>query len=666
MRKPLIASLLLAAATVPAAARPLTAKDAILLPRLGETRISPDGQWLALTTSQVDLAKNGSDGELRIYRLPIATLDRPIKRIPKAYHPRWSPDGSRLLYCDGGAHTIVTCARGTWKGEALPKLGDSQSADEPVWAPDGKHIAFSSPVPATKNKLQDSGRLYDDTFLRRWNHYYDGRRVHLYVTEIGAKAAPRDVTPGNFDAYPTSGTFSNGDNFCFSPDSRALLFAAPPLHSQARDTNYDVFRVDLKSGAKTNLTQDNPAADMGPRISADGKRLYIVSYTRPGYESDFNRIRFCSIGADGVPSGKWQVEEPRSEMGVGDYQPLAKGTLFSRSEEAGSRVYWQNSAGKTTLLNPTGALHGVNVGGGTWVGTAASLSHPARLVIGDLQTGRTQTLSLADFPKNIELGKVESVELPIPDSGIPMQMWLVKPPRFSASKKYPVAYLVHGGPQGGWSDDWSLRWNAQIWAAQGYVVAMPNPRGSSGRSRAFQEGVSRDWGGHAYADLMAGADYVAALPYVDKSRMIAAGASYGGYMVNWISVNTGRFRALVTHCGIWNLESEYGTTDELWFADWEMGGPPWGSDIPADYAKFSPAHYAEKLGVYKTPHLVIHNDLDYRCPINQGLELFTALKTQGVVAKFLNFPDEGHWVLKPRNSLRWHEEIFAFLAAHNR
>jgi dipeptidyl aminopeptidase/acylaminoacyl peptidase len=262
----------------------------------------------------------------------------------------------------------------------------------------------------------------------------------------------------------------------------------------------------------------------------------------------------------------------------------------------------------------------------------------------------------------LDLGRPESVTVKGAD-GTPMQMWILKPPNFDANKKWPVAYLVHGGPQGAWHDGWSTRWCPEVWAAQGYVVALPNPRGSTGFGQKYVDEITADWGGKCYVDLMKGVDYLESLPYVDKTRIGAAGGSFGGYMMNWFAVNTGRFKCLISHCSVWNFDSMYATTDELWFDEWEHGGPPWGKNRES-YEKHSPQKYAGNLAKFKTPMLVIHNDLDFRCPIGQGHELFTALQRQGVPSRMVNFPDEGHWVLKPANSQHWHREVFGWLTKY--
>ncbi len=597
--KILVLLLLLAAC---AAAAPLTPERLLTLPRVGEVRLSPDGRLLAVVSH---------DG-VKVYRV----ADRKVvAEVAKASHPRWSAHGLMVLK-----------AGQAWAGPlgALKQVTHAPDGIEnALWTPSGG-VAYVARV--GKVKAKDSGKLYDDLFVRRWNEVYDGRRLHLFVDG-------RDVTPGNWDAYPTSGTFSSGDNFCLSPDGQLLFFSAPPARGQASDTNYDVWKLELATGRRENLTAGNAAADLGPRILGD--RLYVLSHSRPGYESDFGIIRSCSLSA----LGQWR-EEPWQDPG--EWVPTEAGMYYTSYQRAASRGFLNG-----TPLEHKGSLHSLtaSASGKTWACTQAALDQPPRVLVDG---------KVFWEPPALTLGKVESVSIPVEEAQ--MQMFLIYPPNFTPDKHWPVAYLIHGGPQGGWSDDWSLRWNAQLWASQGYLVAMPNPRGSSGQGQAFQEEVSRDWGGKAYRDLLAGADYLAGLSSVDPERMLAAGASYGGYMVNWIAVHPNRFKALVTHCGVWNLESMYGTTDELWFVDWEFGGPPWKGS--PDYQVFSPHKFGNQL---KTPHFVIHNERDYRCPLDQGLQLFTALQRQGVPSKLLYFPDEGHHVLKPANSIRWYKEVFAFL-----
>jgi dipeptidyl aminopeptidase/acylaminoacyl peptidase len=259
-----------------------------------------------------------------------------------------------------------------------------------------------------------------------------------------------------------------------------------------------------------------------------------------------------------------------------------------------------------------------------------------------------------------ELAPASQGSVSIKVEGAEMQMWVLTPPGFDPNKRWPLAFLVHGGPQSAWPDGWSLRWNARLWASQGYVVALPNPRGSVGFGQKYTDEISGDWGGKCYRDLLAGLAYLEQRPYIDTNRMAAAGGSFGGYMMNWFAVNTDKFKCLISHCSVWDFESMYATTDEVWFDEWEHGGPPWGGHRDS-YQEFSPHSRAANLAKFRTPMLLFQNDLDFRCPIGQGQELFTTLQRQGVPSRFINFPDEGHWVLKPKNSEYWHQEAFAWL-----
>ncbi len=271
--------------------------------------------------------------------------------------------------------------------------------------------------------------------------------------------------------------------------------------------------------------------------------------------------------------------------------------------------------------------------------------------------GKAHNLSHAnrELMQQLELPRAERVSVK-GAGGSPMQMWIVKPPGFDPTKKWPLVYLVHGGPQGAWGDGWSYRWNPELWAAQGYVVALPNPRGSTGFGQQYVDEISGDWGGKCYEDLLAGVDHLERLAYIDTNRMAAAGASFGGYMMNWFEGHTNKFKTLITHCGVYNFDSMYATTDELWFDEWEHGGPPWGNRD--SYEKFSPHRYAQN---FKTPMLIIHNDNDFRVPMSEGFQLFTTLQRLGVPSRMINFPDESHWVLKPANSIYWHKEVFDWL-----
>jgi dipeptidyl aminopeptidase/acylaminoacyl peptidase len=361
----------------------------------------------------------------------------------------------------------------------------------------------------------------------------------------------------------------------------------------------------------------------------------------------------------------------KKDISAGEFVWLADGkTILFTADENGSTPIWETHLddGRVEKFAEGGTASALSVSrdGNRLAFQQAHMNHPARVAV--TGTGRGSERPDRFFDPNekllsdLDLPRPESVSVPV--EGAKMQMWILKPPGFDETKKWPVAFLVHGGPQGAWEDAWSNRWNPSLWAAQGYVVVLPNPRGSTGFGQKFVDEISGDWGGKCYRDLVAGLDYVVKLPYVDRDRIGAAGASFGGYMMDWFAVNeiASRFKCLISHCSVWNFESMWGTTDELWFDEYEHGGLPW--DVPGKYAEFSPHKRAGNLRRYQTPMLVIQNDLDFRCPVGQGHELFTALQRQGVPSRFINFPDEGHWVLKPKNSEYWHKEVFAWLKKH--
>jgi dipeptidyl aminopeptidase/acylaminoacyl peptidase len=390
---------------------------------------------------------------------------------------------------------------------------------------------------------------------------------------------------------------------------------------------------------------------------------------KPGYEADKWELMVCPCNADGAFVGEPRSLTQELDSPVNDFSWLSDQELIFISDENASSVFYRvaldRGVGKQVAPfegGRMGQLTGHSLRGEKLVLARATMNEPAELYAGGVGDNRFKPISQhnQELLNRWERTAPESVSVPV-EGNVRMQMWILKPPAFDPSKKWPVVYLVHGGPQGAWEDGWSFRWNPQLWAAQGYVVALPNPRGSTSFGQKFCDEISGDWGGKCYRDLVAGLNHVKGLPYVDTSRIASAGASFGGYMQNWFAVNdiAREFRCLITHCSVYNFESMWGTTDELWFDEYEHGGLPW--DLPEKYREFSPQRLAGNLAKYKTPMLVIHNDLDFRCPIGQGHELFQALQRLGVESRFVNFPDEGHWVNKAPNSIHWHNEVFSWL-----
>ncbi|MBL9187588.1 MAG: S9 family peptidase [Opitutaceae bacterium] len=499
---------------------------------------------------------------------------------------------------------------------------------------------------------------------RHWDSWVDDKRQHLFVVGVAtdgtAAGEPRNVTPGDNDAVPTSSTFSAGTEFAWSPDGREIAFTAPPLplREQAWRTNHDVWTVNIATGEKKNVTAASPGADGCPRYSPDGKWLAYRAQARAGFEADKWTLHVIERA-----TGQARALTPTWDRSVDSFtwSPDSQ-TIYLEAQDRGTRPIWRVAVtGGTPSPVVTGGVNGEAsiARDGQWLTfTRASLTQPpevARWRVGEAApTPLTKTN--ADAVAALTLPRPETVTV-AGAGGTPVQMWILKPPGFEAAKKCPLVFWVHGGPQSAFLDSWSTRWNPQVWAAQGYVIALPNPRGSTGFGQQFTDEISHDWGGRVFTDLMACLAHLEKQPWIDRTRMAAAGASYGGYMMNWFQGHTDKFKTLVTHCGVYDFVSMYGTTEETWFDEWDHG-IPWENP---DFEKWSPHKHAAK---FKTPNLVIHNELDFRVPIGQGLALFTTLQRRGVPSKFLYFPDEGHWVLKPQNSELWHRTIFEWLAGY--
>ncbi len=719
MKLPLLLSFALLALLTPALAvaadrRAMTVDDLFKFKRVADPQISPDGKLVAYTVTTVEnVNENKTASSIWLAATDGSSPPRQLTNSGKKdRHARWSPDGKRILFESNRSGSYQLWLIDLDGGEARQLTTVSTEANNAGWSPDGSMVAFVSAVypeyseqpfkeSDAANKKRDEekekspvkAKAFSKLFYRHWDSYVEDKRQHLFVLQLHyrkhespatpePKFEPKDVTPGDRDAYPTSDTFESGDNFTFSPDGNYLIFTAVPAKNEAWSTSYEICRVPVTGGTKEweNLTKDNPAANNGPRLSPDGKRLAYRAQRKPGYEADKWELMVVGVDPTGAFKGK----------------PLS---LTKDQDRSVDEIVWGADSGElyfsTERQAATSVIRLLEKGEGKWEsdmgfggdGTKSSLTFAMRGDVRHIVYSQAHMYQPAEVEQtyvlrgNDEFGVRRSnlshandkllaeLDLPRPESvtvkgagGTPMQMWVLKPPGFDPAKKWPVAYLVHGGPQGAWEDGWSYRWNPELWAAQGYVVALPNPRGSTGFGQKYVDEISGDWGGKCYDDLMAGVDYMEGLPYVDKTRIAAAGASFGGYMMDWFAVTTGRFKCLISHCSVWNFESMWGTTDELWFDEYEHGGLPW--EVPGKYAEFSPHRKAGNLGKFKTPMLVIQNDLDFRCPIGQGHELFSALQRQGVPSRFINFPDEGHWVLKPANSAYWHKEVFAWLTKY--
>jgi len=664
-----------------AALRAMTFDDLLACKRLSEPVPSPDGKWIAYVVGVPDREANSVNSD--IWVIPASGGEpRQLTRSPKHdRHPTWSPDSRWIAFESnrGGSFQIYTIPVDGGEARAITTL--STEANQPVWSPDGKHIAFISAVfpehsgkPFAEAEKQNAAelekrekskvkaRLITKLLYRHWDSWVDDKRQHLFVVPVEGGATtgdPRNLTPGDRDAIPTSSTFSAGDEFTFSPDGAELVHTATPTppREEAWRTDHDLWSVKVLTGERRQITR-NPAADGCPKFSPDGKWLAYRAQSRAGFEADRWQVMLLERGT-GV-SRSLTADWDRSVDNL-VWSPDSR-TLVLEAEEQGNKALWRLSrdGGTPVALVREGACgdSAVLADGGTVIFSQSTLRRPSELQRIPLLGGGSMPLT------RLNDGLLGGVERSVPESvtvpgagGTPVQMWILKPPGFDANRKWPLVFWVHGGPQGSFLDSWSVRWNAQLWAAQGYVLAMPNPRGSTGFGQRFTDEISRDWGGKVYTDLMECLAWLEKQPFVDTTRMAAAGASYGGYMMNWFQGNTDKFKTLVTHCGVYNFETMYGTTEELWFDEWDHG-IPWENP---EFGRYSPHRLAAK---FRTPNLIIHNELDFRVPVSQGMDLFSVLQRKGVPSKFLYFPDEGHWVLKPQNSALWHATVFEWLAGY--
>jgi dipeptidyl aminopeptidase/acylaminoacyl peptidase len=651
-------------AAVPAAAAPFTATEMMKLQRLADPQVSRDGKWVLYSQTEVDLAANARNSDLWI--VPVAGgAPRPLTRNARSdTRGRFSPDGSRVAFVStrgGGGQVFVMDLTG---GEPRQVTSMATEAGGVSWIDDKTLVVVSEVYPdcpdaaCNKKGMEEAGkpssaRAYDSLLVRHWDTWDDGRVNHLFVVPLDG-GEPRDLTPGGRDVPPW--TLAGADDYAVSPDGREVCFARNDDTVPALSTNAELYVVPVAGGEARKIS-GSPGYDGAPQYSPDGTRIAFHAQMRAGYEADRWRLMVHDRRTGATRN---LTEAFDRQVDALAWSPDSK-TLYFTAEDAGrAPVYAVPAAGGTVKEVVGGATFGdvqTAADGRTLVVTRASFTQPPEIYrvgvdgSGPAPLTRANDALLAGFG----LRPAESVSY-TGAVGKSVQAWIVKPPDFDPARKYPLLVLIHGGPQGAWTDSWTYRWNAQIFAAAGYVVLLPNPRGSSGFGQEFMDDINADWGGRAYEDVMKGTDYAESLPYVDKGRTTAAGASYGGYLVDWIAGHTDRFRALVSHDGVFDLASMYGATEELWFPEWEFKGPYW--ENPEMYERWSPSRFVKN---FKTPTLVVHGELDYRVPLEQGLGMFTALQRQGVPSRLVVFPDENHWVLKPANSVRWYQEVISWL-----
>ncbi|MFF2049587.1 prolyl oligopeptidase family serine peptidase [Stenotrophomonas bentonitica] len=682
LRYALLPLCLLTAMPSLAATRGLDVRDMIALDRVSSPLLTADGGNVIFAKRVVGTDSKASTG-LYIRNLRTRDLAPPKPLTPAGWNVN-----SAALSADGQTVYFLSAKSGSQQLYAQPATGGTprQLTDFPVdvdsfhVSPQGDRVAFSSGVfqdcgsdlACTSKKLdahkarKNTGEVFDNLFVRHWDTWADGRRNTLFVAPLpAAKAAAvkgASAISATLAGDAPSKPFGGNDDFTWSPDGKSVVAAIRVAGKQEPwSTNFDLYRLDAEGKqAPVNLTASNPAWDAGPVFSADGKTLYYRAMKRPGFEAD----RFGLMAMD-VATGKTREIAPKWDRSAGEIVLSGDGNLiYTSADDMGEhRLFAVDIAtGKAEVVVDGGSIGSPVIAGTTLAYTKNSLKSGDQIVVAafDGANPREITPSAGEMLPDVAFGDYEQFQFKGWNNET-VHGYVVKPYNYQEGKRYPVAFLIHGGPQGSFGNGWSYRWNPQTYAGQGYAVVMIDFHGSTGYGQAFTDAISQHWGDRPLEDLQKG--WAAAqkqYPFLNGDKACALGASYGGFMVNWIAGNWNEpWKCLVNHDGVFDQRMMGYATEELWFTEWEQGGTPY--EKAANYEKFNPVNHVSD---WKKPILIVHGQLDYRIPVEQGLAAFTAAQRQGIESKFLYFPDENHWVLKPQNSVQWHDTVNGWLKQH--
>ena len=678
-------------ATADAAPRGLQVQDLATLDRVSSPTLSPDGRKLLFAKRVVDFDANKASTGLWIEDLVARDAAKPVRFTPAGWNvnsPAFAPDGRTVYFLSGKSGSSQLYSMPTAGG--TPKQLTAFAADVGGYqlSPDGKRVAFNAEVFAdcasdlacSKQRLDEqaakkaSGQVFDGLFVRHWDTWKDGRLNRLFVAALPTAGKP--VTAGTLVAADVvadipSKPFGDSSEYTWAPDGQSLVVSARPAsRGEPWSTNFDLYRVSADgSGVANNLTAGNPAWDTGATFSADGKTLYYRAMQRPGFEAD----RFALIVLD-LATGERREIAPKWDRSADGITLSSDGkTIYTTAQDMGEHPLFavDIASGGVTRVIGDGSVSAFEIAGSGKSGSTLAFARNSmksgdQLFVGGLGGApvRAITQSAGEMLGDVAFGQYEQFNFK-GWNGNTVHGYVVKPWNYEEGKQYPVAFLIHGGPQGSFGDGWSYRWNPQTYAGQGYAVVMIDFHGSTGYGQAFTDAISQHWGDRPLEDLQKG--WAAAqkqYPFLDGGNACALGASYGGYMVNWIAGNwhtpaSGQWKCLVNHDGVFDQRAMGYATEELWFTEWENGGTPY--DVPKNYEKFNPVNHVKD---WRVPMLVVHGQQDFRIPVEQGIAAFTALQRKGIESKFLYFPDENHWVLKPQNSVQWHDTVNGWLKQH--
>ncbi len=669
----------------PQQTHPFSVHDMLAMDRISDPQVAPDGACVAFVVRRTDLEANRGRHDLWLASLEgigLVSFDgielRRLTSDPQNdSNPRWSPDGRTIWFLSDRSGSSQVWRIPVDGGEAEQVTKEPLDVGNLVIAPDGRHIAYTmevfpdgKTVECTRSRLDQrqesktTGRVYEKLFVRHWDTWEDGRRSHLFVRPVadgpdaGGPDEAVDVMAG-MDADTPSVPFGGPEEITFTPDGRGVVFTAKDAgRAEAWSTDFDLYYAPVDGSAPPKcLTEDNDAWDTHPVFSPDGKTLAYLAMSRPGYEADQFRIMLQDWpnGPKRLLNKDWD----RSASAI-HWSSDGKG-LYAIAADVGDDAlfYLLVKDGKVHTVVKGGTVHALDVGADRVVFSFSNLCSPAELHF--LKHGSTLGIPPTEINKAkvaaARMGEYEQFSFPGWNDET-VHAYVVKPVDFDPARKYPVAFLIHGGPQGSFGNTFHYRWNPQAYAGAGYAAVMVDFHGSIGYGQAFTDSIRGDWGGKPLVDLQKGlAAALERYPWMDGDRVGALGASFGGYMINWIAGQwPERFRCLVNHDGNLDERMAYFDTEELWFPEWDHLGTPW--DNPTGYEEHNPLRFVAN---WKTPMLVIHGALDFRVPLTQGLGTFNALQRRGIPSKLLYFSDENHWVLKPHNSVLWHETVIGWL-----
>lgn len=681
LRHALLPLCLLAALPSLASARGFEVRDMVKLDRASAPLLSANG-------AQVVFAKRIVDADLKASSsLWIRDLRTRDMAPPKQLTPAgWNVNSASI---EGQNVYFLSAKNGSQQLYVMPLAGGEPrqltdfalDVDSYRISPQGDRVLFSSGVfqdcgsdlACTSKRLEkekadkSSGQVYDSMFVRHWDTWADGRRNTLFVAPLPAAGAAAvkgaSAISATLAGDAPSKPFGGNEDFVWSPDGKTVVASIRVQGSKEPwSTNFDLYKLDAAGKqAPVNLTAANPAWDAGPVFSADGKTLFYRAMKRPGFEAD----RFGLMAMD-LASGKVNEIAAQWDRSADGITLSADGqTIYTTAQDMGEHpLFAVNIAnGAPTKLVGEGSISSFDIAGDALAFTRNSLKSGDQVFTSSTAAGAPQraiTQSAGEMLDGVNFGDFEQFSFKGWNDET-VHGYVVKPHNYQEGKKYPVAFLIHGGPQGSFGNGWSYRWNPQTYAGQGYAVVMIDFHGSTGYGQAFTDAISQHWGDRPLEDLQKG--WAAAqqkYSFLNGDKACALGASYGGFMVNWIAGNWNEpWKCLVNHDGVFDQRAMGYATEELWFTEWEQGGTPY--DVPQNYEKFNPVNHVAN---WKKPMLVVQGQLDYRIPVEQGLATFTALQRQGIESKFLYFPDENHWVLKPHNSVQWHDTVNGWLKQH--